>query len=103
MKNKYNLWLILGTVNHIIFLAVIFIICAVSRFECSGNESGAVMVAYTFSIFIPQLLLEVLVFAMLIIILIIDMLRSQIIDINKNLVISFLSTLIIFVITIFVA
>ena len=102
MENKLNIWLSLGTINHAIFLAVIFFGYVTSGFKFHGDNFGGVMMVYALSIFIPQILLELLVFAALIIILIINTLRSEIMDISKKLVISFLATLAFALTTLFV-
>lgn len=100
VENKFNFWLILGTINHTIFLAVIFFGYVASDFQLHGDNFGGVMMVYALSIFIPQIIFEIFVFAALIITLLIYVMRSEIIETSKILVISFISTLLFVIITV---
>lgn len=54
-------WLRLGTVNHAIALAVIAFGCAYSGFTCQGESMKGVLSVYTFTLFTPQIALQVIV------------------------------------------
>ena len=55
-----NFWLKLGAVNHTIALLVIAFGCAYSGFTCQGETMKDVLSIYAFTIFTPQLALEVI-------------------------------------------
>jgi len=53
-------WLRLGAFNHIISIAVIAFGCAYSGFTCQGEDMKSVLSMYAFTLFTPQLALEVI-------------------------------------------
>ena len=53
-------WLKLGLINHTVALAVIALGCAFSGFACQGETMKEVMSLYAFTLFTPQLALEVI-------------------------------------------
>jgi hypothetical protein len=55
-------WLRLGVLNHSIALAVIALGCAYSDFSCQGEPMKDALSLYAFTIFTPQLALEVIIF-----------------------------------------
>lgn len=55
-----HFWLSLGTVNHLVCIAVILFGCAYSGFICQGDAMKSVLSVYVFTIFTPQLALEVI-------------------------------------------
>lgn len=55
-----SFWLKLGVINHGIALAVIALGCAYSGFTCQGESMKSVLSIYAFTIFTPQLAVEVI-------------------------------------------
>ena len=55
-----NFWLTLGVINHSIALVVLFIGCAYSGFSCQGDAMKSVLSIYAFTIFTPQVALELI-------------------------------------------
>ena len=53
-------WLWLGVTNHAIALAVLALGCAYSGFTCHGQQMKTVLSVYTFTLFTPQIALEVI-------------------------------------------
>ena len=53
-------WLWLGVANHAIALAVLALGCAYSGFTCQGQQMKTVLSVYTFTLFTPQIALEVI-------------------------------------------
>lgn len=66
-NKKFNLWLKLGILNHIIYLTIIFLGCALSNFTCHGDSMGGIMMVYALVLFVPQIIFEVVVFVQLLI------------------------------------
>jgi len=65
LENKLKtltFWLRLGIVNHSIALLVLAFGCAYSGFTCQGESMKSVLSVYAFTIFTPQLALEVILF-----------------------------------------
>jgi hypothetical protein len=63
LENKLNtvrFWLRLGVLNHSIGLAVMVLGCAYSGFTCQGESMKDVLSLYAFTLFTPQLALEVI-------------------------------------------
>jgi hypothetical protein len=63
LENKLksvNFWLRLGVLNHSVALAVIALGCTYSGFTCQGESMKAVLSLYAFTLFTPQLALEVI-------------------------------------------
>ena len=63
LENKLktaNFWLNLGAINHAICLVVLFIGCSVSSFSCQGDAMKSVLSIYAFTIFTPQVALEMI-------------------------------------------
>ena len=64
LENKLktvNFWLRLGVINHCVALAVIALGCAYSGFTCEGDSMKSVLSLYAFTLFTPQLALEVII------------------------------------------
>lgn len=63
LENKLKtvgFWLWLGVVNHCVALVVIAFGCAYSGFTCQGEPMKGVLSLYAFTLFTPQLALEVI-------------------------------------------
>lgn len=63
LENKLKttrFWLRLGAINHSVALIVIAFGCAYSGFTCQGESMKAVLSIYAFTLFTPQLALEVI-------------------------------------------
>jgi hypothetical protein len=63
LENKLKtvgFWLRLGVINHCVALAVIAFGCAYSGFTCQGDSMKDVLSIYAFTIFTPQLALQVI-------------------------------------------
>lgn len=66
-NKKFCLWLKLGILNHIVYLVIVFLGCALSNFTCSGDSMGGIMMVYALTLFLPQIIFEVVVFIQLLI------------------------------------
>ncbi|MFT5276275.1 MAG: putative membrane protein [Saprospiraceae bacterium] len=55
-----SFWLRLGILNHLVAVAVIVLGCAYSGFTCQGESMKGVLSIYAFTLFTPQLALEVI-------------------------------------------
>ncbi|MFT6408497.1 MAG: putative membrane protein [Arenicella sp.] len=55
-----SFWLRLGVINHCVALAVIAFGCVYSGFTCQGDSMKDVLSIYAFTIFTPQLALQVI-------------------------------------------
>lgn len=88
LKTK-NFWLRLGALNHSIALIVIAAGCAYSGFTCQGEPMKQILSIYTFTVFTPQIALEVIVLIALFLV------SSSLVELRKNTLplIMFLSTL----------
>jgi len=53
-------WLRIGVVNHAISLVVIAFGCAYSGFSCQGDSMKSVLSTYAFTLFTPQVAMEVI-------------------------------------------
>ncbi|MCH2190386.1 MAG: hypothetical protein MK188_05625 [Gammaproteobacteria bacterium] len=53
-------WLTLGIVNHLIVCSVLLLGCAYSGFSCQGEAMSSVISIYTFTVFTPQVAIEVI-------------------------------------------
>jgi hypothetical protein len=53
-KNRLNHFLLLGTINHLTFAAIIFLIYALAGFKSSGDDLGGLMMVYALTLFMPQ-------------------------------------------------
>ena len=65
LENKLKtvtFWLRLGILNHSIALLVLAFGCAYSGFTCQGESMKSVLSVYAFTLFTPQLALEVILF-----------------------------------------
>ena len=64
LENKLKtikFWLQLGIINHCIILLVIAFGCIYSSFSCQGETMKDVLSIYAFTLFTPQIALEVIV------------------------------------------
>ena len=64
LENKLKtikFWLWLGLLNHCVVLAVLALGCAYSGFACQGEPMKEVLSIYAFTLFTPQIALEVIV------------------------------------------
>ncbi len=64
LENKLKtikFWLWLGVLNHRLILFVIALGCAYSGFTCQGESMKEVLSIYAFTLFTPQIALEVIV------------------------------------------
>ncbi len=64
LENKLKttgFWLSLGAVNHVICITVVLFGCAYSGFSCQGDDMKSVLSIYAFTIFTPQVALEMIV------------------------------------------
>ncbi|MFT5573221.1 MAG: putative membrane protein [Cryomorphaceae bacterium] len=55
-----SFWLRLGVINHCVALAIIALGCAYSGFTCQGEQMKDALSLYAFTLFTPQLALEVI-------------------------------------------
>jgi hypothetical protein len=60
-RRRLNHFLLLGTINHLIFLAIIFFAYASSGFKTSGDSVGGIMMVYALSLFMPQFVFGVFI------------------------------------------
>lgn len=96
-ENKFKtvrFWLRLGVVNHCVALAVVAFGCAYSGFSCKGDSMKDVLSLYAFTLFTPQLALEVIL--LLALFLAVSSMRE--LRENSRLVTTFLATLALLVI-----
>ncbi len=54
-------WLRLGIANHCIAIMVVAFGCVYSGFTCEGDSMKSILSAYAFTLFTPQLALEVII------------------------------------------
>lgn len=103
MSNKLiNFCLALGTLNHAIFLAVIYFGFVTSGFKFHGDNIGGVMMVYALTIFFPQVFIEIGSFAILFITLLVTVLRGNLLEISRKLIISYLGTLLFSIATVII-
>lgn len=55
-KKRLNHFLLLGAINHTMFLSVLLFAYISSGFKASGDSYGGLMMVYAFSLFMPQLI-----------------------------------------------
>ena len=55
-----NFWLRLGVINHCVAIVIIALGCAYSDFTCQGESMKSALSLYAFTLFTPQLALEVI-------------------------------------------
>ena len=53
-------WLSLGIVNHLIGCSVLLLGCVYSDFTCEGESMSSAISIYTFTLFTPQVAIEVI-------------------------------------------
>jgi hypothetical protein len=64
LENKLKtvtFWLRLGVFNHSIALVVLVLGCVYSGFSCQGDAMKSVLSLYAFTLFTPQVALEVII------------------------------------------
>ena len=54
-------WLIIGIVNHAVACIIVTSGCLYSGFTCAGERFDSVVSVYTFTLFTPQVAIEVIV------------------------------------------
>jgi len=59
-RKRLTRFLILGTINHLIFLFVILFAYVSSGFKTTGDAYGGLMMVYALSIFMPQFIFGVI-------------------------------------------
>ena len=84
-----KLLLVVGIINHLVFLAIIFNICGVLNFTCNGDTATSEGMVYAFTLLVPQLTLE----AFVVIGLLLSAFLHQLPSTNRSLIIIFLVTL----------
>ena len=50
-----------GVINHLIFIAIKYYVCAITDFTCTGDTAGGYMMMYAFTFFFPQLAIGIAV------------------------------------------
>jgi len=56
-----------GTINHLIFLAFVFLGCFLSDFQCTGDDMAVIMMIYVLAIFPYQILAELVILLSLVV------------------------------------
>ena len=55
-----SFWFNLGSINHCIALLVVALGCVISGFSCTGDTMNQLLSIYTFTIFTPQVAIEMI-------------------------------------------
>ncbi len=56
-----SFWLKLGAINHGIAILVLLLGCAVAEFTCRGEVMSKTLSVYTFTLFTPQVAVEMII------------------------------------------
>jgi len=71
-----KLVLIIGSINHSIFLMFILLGCTLSGFQCSGDSMGGLMMVYGIVVFPFSVFIEVIVLIALLVLLVMGKARE---------------------------
>jgi hypothetical protein len=97
-RNRLNHFLLLGTINHLIFSTIIFLIYALAGFKSSGDDLGGLMMVYALTLFMPQFVFGLFTLATVVT----SLGRNKGIAVNKNRFIYYIASLIVAIITFFI-